>query len=76
VAGQAEQPARTGHRRIELLPNAEVATIDGDNHMLPLRSPNALEQLTADFVRRHPKTPDPSAAARPAAPATSPVPVS
>jgi hypothetical protein len=37
-----------------LQPAAEVATIDGDNHMLPLRSPNALGQLTADFVRRHP----------------------
>jgi hypothetical protein len=34
--------------------DAKVATIDGNNHMLPLRSPNALEQLTADFVRRHP----------------------
>src|SRR5215207_2716071 len=31
-----------------LLPDAEVATIDSDNHMLPLRS-----HLTADFVRRH-----------------------
>jgi hypothetical protein len=30
-----------------LLPEAEVATIDGDNHMLPLRSLNALGQLTA-----------------------------
>jgi pimeloyl-ACP methyl ester carboxylesterase len=47
--------ARKVSRRLQLLlPNPEVATIDGDNHMLPLQSPNALEQLTADLVRRHP----------------------
>lgn len=32
-------------------PTPEVATIDSDNHMLPLQSPNALGQLTADLVR-------------------------
>jgi len=37
MAWQAEQPARTGHRRIELLPDVEVATIDGDDHMLPAK---------------------------------------
>lgn len=36
-----------------LLPDAEVATVDGDNHLLPLRSPAALGHLVADFTRRH-----------------------
>jgi len=53
---QKDRGTRGGFsRRLQLLqPAAEVATIDGDNHMLPLRSPNALGQLIADFVRRHP----------------------
>jgi pimeloyl-ACP methyl ester carboxylesterase len=35
------------------LPAAEVATIDGENHLLPLRSPDALGALVAEFARRH-----------------------
>jgi hypothetical protein len=41
-----------------LQPAAEVATIDGDNHMLPLRSPNALGQLTADSCGGNRTPPD------------------
>jgi pimeloyl-ACP methyl ester carboxylesterase len=39
-----------------MLPNAEIATIDGDNHLLPLRSPDALGRLIATFSQRHPAT--------------------
>ncbi|HEX3199143.1 MAG TPA: hypothetical protein VHR39_16465 [Propionibacteriaceae bacterium] len=41
-------------RRLQLLlPDAAVAAIDSDKHMLPLPSPELLGHLTADFVRRH-----------------------
>jgi pimeloyl-ACP methyl ester carboxylesterase len=40
-------------RLAALLPNAEVATIDDDNHLLPLRSPAALGHLVEEFTRRH-----------------------
>ncbi|GAA4554932.1 alpha/beta fold hydrolase [Pseudonocardia xishanensis] len=33
-----------------LLPDARVATIDGDNHLLPLRSPAALARLVAEHT--------------------------
>lgn len=36
-----------------ILPRAEVATIDGDDHLLPQRSPDALGRLVAQFARRH-----------------------
>ncbi len=32
---------------------AGIATLDGDNHLLPLRSPGALAGLVADFVGEH-----------------------
>jgi hypothetical protein len=35
------------------LPDAEVATIDSGNHMLPFQSQNALGHMTGGFVRRH-----------------------
>lgn len=37
-----------------LLPQAEVALIDGANHMLRLQNPNALGEAVAKFARRHP----------------------
>ena len=37
-----------------LLPQAEVALIEGTNHMLPLQDPDALGEALARFVRRHP----------------------
>jgi pimeloyl-ACP methyl ester carboxylesterase/catechol 2,3-dioxygenase-like lactoylglutathione lyase family enzyme len=37
-------------RLAEQLPDARVATIDGDNHLLPLRSPAALAELVARHV--------------------------
>ncbi len=37
-----------------LLPQAEVALIDGANHMLPLQDPNTLGKAVANFARRHP----------------------
>ena len=42
-------------RLATLLPDVEIATIDGDNHLLPLRSPGALGRLVAEFARRHPR---------------------
>jgi pimeloyl-ACP methyl ester carboxylesterase len=36
-----------------MLPDAEIATIDGDNHLLPLRSPDALGRLIAQFAHAH-----------------------
>jgi pimeloyl-ACP methyl ester carboxylesterase len=32
------------------LPRAEVATVDGDDHLLPLRSPHALAELVSTFT--------------------------
>ncbi len=37
-----------------LLSHAEVATIAGVNHMLPLQDPDAVGRVIATFVRRHP----------------------
>jgi pimeloyl-ACP methyl ester carboxylesterase len=37
-----------------LLPQAEVALLEGTNHMLPLQDPEALARTLADFMRRHP----------------------
>jgi pimeloyl-ACP methyl ester carboxylesterase len=36
-----------------MMPDTEVATIDGDDHLLPLRNPAALGRLAAEFCRRH-----------------------
>jgi pimeloyl-ACP methyl ester carboxylesterase len=37
-----------------LLPQAEIALIEGVNHMLPLQDPDALGKAVANFARRHP----------------------
>jgi hypothetical protein len=59
-----------------LLPDAEVATIDSDNHMHPAAEPKRTRApdrgLRAAAPERRLTFPPP---ARPAAPATSPVPV-
>ena len=39
-------------RLAALLPRAEVTTVDGSDHMLPLRDPAALGRLISEFVRR------------------------
>jgi pimeloyl-ACP methyl ester carboxylesterase len=36
-----------------LLPHAEIATIDGDDHLFPQRNPDTLGHLVAQFARRH-----------------------
>jgi pimeloyl-ACP methyl ester carboxylesterase len=55
VQGGASNPVV--HRLVAhlaaLLPAAEVATVEGDNHLLPLRSPAALGNVVVDFTRRH-----------------------
>lgn len=52
VQGGASPPPvhRLVARVAALLPTAEVATIDGDDHLLPLRSTPALARLIADFA--------------------------
>lgn len=54
VQGGASPPAT--HRLVAhlaaLLPDAEIATIDGDDHLLPVRSPSALGCQVVDFTRR------------------------
>lgn len=39
-------------RLAALLPQAEVTTVDGSDHMLPLRDPAALGRLISEFVHR------------------------
>jgi pimeloyl-ACP methyl ester carboxylesterase len=52
--GASTQPVhRLVARLAARLPNAEVATIDDDDHLLPLRNPAALGQLVEEFTRRH-----------------------
>lgn len=55
VQGGASIPPlhRLVARLAALLPNAEVATIDGDDHLLPLRNPAALGHLVEEFTHRH-----------------------
>jgi pimeloyl-ACP methyl ester carboxylesterase len=55
VQGGASVPPvhRVVARLAARLPNAEVATIDDDDHLLPLRSPAALGHLIEAFTRRH-----------------------
>jgi pimeloyl-ACP methyl ester carboxylesterase/ketosteroid isomerase-like protein len=36
-----------------MLPHAEIATIDYDDHLFPQRNPDTLGQFVAQFVRRH-----------------------
>lgn len=52
VQGGAGHPVvhRLVARLAALLPDAGVATIDGDDHLLPLRSPAALGRLVAGFA--------------------------
>ena len=56
VEGGASPPPvhRLIARLARLLPNPEIATIDDEDHLLPLRSPDPLAQLIVDFNRRHP----------------------
>jgi pimeloyl-ACP methyl ester carboxylesterase len=67
AAGQVKQPvllvqgaasSAPLHRMVNhlatVLPNAEIATIGGDNHLLPLRSTTAFAQLIAAFVAATP----------------------
>jgi pimeloyl-ACP methyl ester carboxylesterase len=55
VQGGASIPPvhRLVARLAALFPNAEVATIDDDDHLLPLRNPAALAHLIEEFTRRH-----------------------
>jgi pimeloyl-ACP methyl ester carboxylesterase len=54
VQGGASIPPvhRLVARLAALLPNAEVATIHDDDHLLPLRNPAALGHLVEEFTRR------------------------
>ena len=38
----------------KLLPHAEIATVEGTNHMMPLQDPDAVGHLIQTFVARHP----------------------
>lgn len=53
VQGGASPPPvhRLVARLASMLPDAEVASVDGENHLLPLRSPDALGHLVAEFIR-------------------------
>lgn len=55
VQGGASIPPlhRLVARLAAMFPNAEVATIDDDDHLLPLRSPDVLGHLVAQFAARH-----------------------
>ena len=48
-------------RATELLPHAEVVTIAGVSHMMPLQNPDAVGRVISTFVRRHPMAPAESA---------------
>jgi pimeloyl-ACP methyl ester carboxylesterase len=37
----------------KLLPHAEIATVEGTNHMMPLQDPDAIGHLIQTFVTRH-----------------------
>jgi pimeloyl-ACP methyl ester carboxylesterase len=37
----------------KLLPHAEIATVEGTNHMMPLQDPDAVGHLIQMFVMRH-----------------------
>lgn len=38
----------------KLLPKAEIAIIEGVNHMMPLQDPDAIGRVIADFASKHP----------------------
>lgn len=44
-------------RATELLPHADVVTIAGVSHMMPLQDPDAVGRAIATFARRHPIVP-------------------
>ncbi len=48
-----------------LLPHAEVATLAGVNHLMPLQDPEAIARIIAAFARRHPVVPSLSSALEP-----------
>jgi hypothetical protein len=35
-----------------MIPHTEVATIEGENHLLPLRNPPALGGVVTEYARR------------------------
>ena len=37
----------------EAVPNARTTTVDGSDHLLPLRNPSALAAIAADFMGKH-----------------------
>jgi pimeloyl-ACP methyl ester carboxylesterase len=41
-----------------ILTDAEIATLAGVGHLLPLQDPDGVGKLVADFVRRHPTKPE------------------
>lgn len=55
VQGSASSPIVHGiiAGLAETLANAKIATVDGGDHLLPLRDPSALAALAADFTSRH-----------------------
>lgn len=54
IQGGASPPPvhRLVARLGEMIPNTEVATIDGENHLLPLHNPAALAGVATEYVRR------------------------
>jgi pimeloyl-ACP methyl ester carboxylesterase len=45
-------------RLAEALPNAKSTTVEGSDHLLPLRDPAALAAVAAAFLARHPLAAD------------------
>jgi pimeloyl-ACP methyl ester carboxylesterase len=46
-----------------VLPRADVTTLHGVGHLMPLQDPDGVGRLIADFARRHPSTPRDTVAA-------------
>lgn len=61
VEGGASGWSQITARATELLPHAEVVTIAGVNHMMPLQNPDAVGRVISTFARRHPMAPAESA---------------
>jgi len=64
VVEGGEQPARLvplarqiTDRATVLLPHADVVTLAGVSHMMPLQDPDAVGRVVATFARRHPMMP-------------------
>jgi pimeloyl-ACP methyl ester carboxylesterase len=55
VQGRASSPILHGivNRLAASLPNAQTTTIDGGDHLLPLRDPAALAAVAANFLSNH-----------------------